>query len=103
MQTFNFGTMQQQLASTVWVMSAGTYCESIRGDMNSIEPHFAINHTGIRIHQLHHAPTQAFHFASEQHNASLNYIENLVVVPRLAIGRQIGIGALCHMGTEAYR
>jgi hypothetical protein len=24
-------------------------------------------------------------------------------VPRLAIGRQIGVGALCHMGTEAYR
>jgi hypothetical protein len=24
-------------------------------------------------------------------------------VPRLAICRQIGVGALCHMGTEAYR
>jgi hypothetical protein len=24
-------------------------------------------------------------------------------VPRLAIGRQIGVRALCHMGTEAYR
>jgi hypothetical protein len=24
-------------------------------------------------------------------------------VPRLAICRQIGVGALCHMGNEAYR
>jgi hypothetical protein len=24
-------------------------------------------------------------------------------VPRLAISRQIGVRALCHMGTEAYR
>jgi hypothetical protein len=24
-------------------------------------------------------------------------------MPRLAISRQIGVGALCHMGTEAYR
>ena len=71
--------------------------------MDSIEPHFAINHSGIRVHQLHHATAQAFDFASEQHNASLDHIENLVVVPRLAIGRQIGVRALCHMGTEAYR
>ena len=71
--------------------------------MNPVEPHFAIDYSGVCVDQLHHAAAQAFHFASEQHNASLNYIENLVVVPRLAIGRQIGIGALCHMGTEAYR
>jgi hypothetical protein len=95
--------MQQQLASTVWVVCAGTYCESIRGDMNSIEPHFTIDHSGVSVYQLHHAPAQAFHFASKQHNASLNYVENLVVVPRLAICRQIGVGALCHMGNEAYR
>ena len=53
--------------------------------MNAVKPHFAIDHMGIGICQLHLPRAHTLHFASEQHNAGLDHINNGVVVPCLAI------------------
>jgi hypothetical protein len=53
--------------------------------MHTFEPHLATNDMGIGLGNLNLAFAQTFDFASVQHNASLNDINDCVVVSRLAI------------------
>jgi hypothetical protein len=59
--------------------------KSIDGDMHTFKPHFASNDMCVGLGNLNLAFTQTFDFASVQHNASFNDINDCVVVSRLAI------------------
>jgi hypothetical protein len=59
--------------------------ESIDSNMHTFKPHLTSYYVGIRLGDLHLAFTKTLDFASVQHNASLNDINDCVVVSRLAI------------------
>ena len=61
--------------------------------MHTFKPHFAVVEPRVRIDDLHVAFTQTLDLAALQHDASLDSIQNGVVVTRLAVaGDEFGVG-----------
>ena len=84
-------SMAVTTAWTVWVVCSYSYSKRIRRNVNSVQPHLAVENSRVGVDQLNLSSAKALHLAANQHNAGFEHVENLVIVSSLAITREHGV------------
>lgn len=87
-QAANLGAVEQQLARAHWFVRADTVTELVGGDVHVLEPHLAVRDVGIRLGDLHFSGAHTLYFTAVQHDASLNDIDDRVLVSGAPIARE---------------
>src|ERR1700737_5053458 len=63
--------------------------------MHVVQPHFAVVHSSVGVPQLPLSLPQRFHLAAGQHDAALEGLEDVVIVPGFPVlGDRTGTGGL---------
>src|SRR3954453_10196899 len=85
-QRVDLAAVEEELARPVGLV-VGVAPLVVRRDRGAVQPELAVAHVRVRLHERRAALTQRLHLAAGEDDARLEAVEQLVLVPRLAVLR----------------
>jgi hypothetical protein len=103
-QPFDLVTMHEQLSPPVRIECADTLSKRPWGNVNALEPAFAVLEVRVGVGQLDLGVAERLHLGAREHETGLDRVQDRVLMPSAAVrGDEAGAGRTGHGGSPTYR